>query len=382
MTTVTAKIQVYVDRDQATLLERTLDAYKHASNWLSGHVFTTFNLSQPSLNNLHYQELRTLFGLKSQMAQSVMKTVIARYKSLRTNGHEWGKVVFKHHELDLVFNRDYSVNDTVFSVNTLDGRVKLPYQRKGMTKYFDGTWAFGTAKLVRRYGKWFLHIPMTKLFPQLKADEVNNLVGVDLGINHIATTYDSHGKTKFYRGGIIKFMRGKFKATRKSLQQKQTPSARKRLKRIGQREHRYVSDVNHRIAKALVESHPQGTAFILEDLTGVRQATKKVRVKHRYVSVSWAFYQFRQLLEYKASMNNQTVILIDPKYTSQCCPKCGHTAKGNRDRKHHHFHCQRCHYQSNDDRVGAMNILRKGIDKVAELSATITMPSDELSASI
>ena len=217
MTTVTAKIQVYVDRDQATLLERTLDAYKDASNWLSGHVFTTFNLSQPSLNNLHYQELRTLFGLKSQMAQSVMKTVIARYKSLRTHGHEWGKVVFKHHELDLVFNRDYSVNDTVFSVNTLDGRVKLPYQRKGMTKYFDGTWAFGTAKLVRRYGKWFLHIPMTKLFPQLKADEVNNLVGVDLGINHIATTYDSHGKTKFYRGGIIKFMRGKFKATRKSL---------------------------------------------------------------------------------------------------------------------------------------------------------------------
>ena len=32
MTTVTAKVQVYVDRDQATLLERTLDAYKDGSN--------------------------------------------------------------------------------------------------------------------------------------------------------------------------------------------------------------------------------------------------------------------------------------------------------------------------------------------------------------
>ena len=105
---------------------------------------------------------------------------------------------------------------------------------------------------------------------------------------------------------------------------------------------------------------------MLEDLTGIRQATEKVRLKNRYVSVSWAFYQFKQLLCYKAKENGQSVILIDPKYTSQTCPKCGHREKANRDKKKHHFHCKRCHYQSNDDRIGAMNIHRKGIEFVSQ----------------
>lgn len=46
----------------------------------------------------------------------------------------------------------------------------------------------------------------------------------------LATTYDSKGKTNFYRGGVVKQKRGVFKAIRKSLQEKQTSSARHRLK--------------------------------------------------------------------------------------------------------------------------------------------------------
>ena len=210
---------------------------------------------------------------------------------------------------------------------------------------------FGSAKMVNKFGKWFLHIPISKEVPALTIDDVTNVVGVDLGINHLATTYDSKGKTNFYRGGVVKQKRGVFKAIRKSLQEKQTSSARHRLKQIGSRENRYMTDVNHQITKALTQKHPKGTVFVLEDLTGVRQATEKVRLKNRYVSVSWAFYQFKQLLCYKAKENGQSVILIDPKYTSQTCPKCGHREKANRDKKKHHFHCKRCHYQSNDDRI-------------------------------
>lgn len=57
-----------------------MDAYRSACDWLSGHVFETGDLNQASLNDAHYAEIRQRFGLKSQMAQSVMKTVVARYK--------------------------------------------------------------------------------------------------------------------------------------------------------------------------------------------------------------------------------------------------------------------------------------------------------------
>ncbi|HDR8450242.1 RNA-guided endonuclease InsQ/TnpB family protein [Bacillus cereus] len=366
MPTITAKIQIHVSDNQAESLKITTNAYRKACNWLSKHIFETKNLNQVNLNNLYYSDLRNQFRLKSQMAQSVMKTVIARYKSAKSNGHEWSLIDFKLAEYDLVWNRDYSLTKNQFSVNTLEGRLKLNYERKAMKKYFKSTWKFGTAKLVHKYKKWFLHIPMTKEYQTLDFADVNNIVGVDLGINFLATTYDSQGKTTFYNGNIVKHKRGKFKATRKQLQTRQTPSSRKKIKQIGSRENRYVTDVNHQITKAL-----RGTMFVLEDLTGVRSATEKVRVKNRYVSVSWAFYQFRQMLEYKAELNGQKVIVVDPKYTSQTCPKCGNIEKANRNKKLHTFKCKNCQYQSNDDRIGAMNLHRKGIKHISVVTTGV-----------
>ena len=79
---------------------------------------------------------------------------------------------------------------------------------------------------------------------------------------------------------------------------------------------------------------------------------------------SWSFYQFRELLEYKAKMNGSMVITVNPRYTSQQCPKCGHIEKSNRDKKNHIFCCKNCTYQSNDDRVASMNLYRKGIEYI------------------
>lgn len=371
ITTITAKIQIYVSDKQAESLKITANAYRKACNWLSKYIFETKTLNQVKLNNLYYKQLRKLFELKSQMAQSVMKTVITRYKSAKSNGNEWSLIEFKLPEYDFVWNRDYSLTQNQFSLNTLDGRLRLNYERKAMKKYFNGTWKFGTAKLVNKYNKWFLHIPMTKDFPESDHINVNNIVGIDLGINFLATTYDSQGKTTFYSGKIVKHKRGAFKATRKQLQKKQTPSARKKLKQMGSRENCYVTDVNHRITKALIDKYPKGTIFVLEDLKGVRSATEKVRVKNRYISVSWAFYQFRQMLEYKAKMNGQKVIIVDPKYTSQTCPKCGHVEKVNRNKKLHTFKCKNCQYQSNDDRIGAMNLHRKGIEYIGAVTTGV-----------
>jgi IS605 OrfB family transposase len=362
MSTVTAKIQIYVSDLEKDLLVETMQAYSNACNMISSDIFLNKELKQKTLHNNLYYQIRTQFFLGSQMACSAIITTLARYKSAKSNGHEWSEIQFKHPECDLVWNRDYSLTDDLFSVNTLNGRIKLRYQTKGMEKYFDGTWKFGTAKIVNKFSKWFLHIPMSKDSEQLQESDVNNVVGVDLGINFLATTYESNGKTAFFNGKQVKNTRGQYKATRKELQQRQTPSSRKRLKEIGQRENRYMADVNHCVTKALVTKYPKGTLFVLEDLSGVRNATEKVRVKNRYVSVSWAFYQFRQMLEYKAELHGHKVIVVSPKYTSQTCPKCGHVEKSNRNKKTHTFCCKNCSYTSNDDRIGAMNLYRKGIN--------------------
>ncbi|MCI1945627.1 MAG: transposase [Clostridium luticellarii] len=366
--TVTSKIQIYPSNKQIEILNNTMFQIRKALNYISKYIFDSNCLNQKQINEDTYYYLRETYYLKSQMAQSCMKTAIAKYKTNKSNGHDFTLVQFKNLEYDLVWNRDYSLNKNIFSINSLQGRLKISYQSKGMEKYFDGSYSFGTAKLIYKFNKYFLHIPMIKDYHQTTPFEINKIVGIDLGVNFLATTYDSFGKTVFYQGRHIKAKRGHYKILRKQLQECGSKSAKRRIKSIGSRENRYVSDINHQITKALVDKYGTNTLFVLEDLTSVRTATEKVTINNRYVSVSWAFYHFRQLLEYKAKMNNSMVIAVNPKYTSQTCPKCGHIEKANRDKKNHIFKCKNCSYQSNDDRIGAINLWRKGIEYIEQSS--------------
>ncbi|MFQ6085480.1 MAG: zinc ribbon domain-containing protein [Candidatus Bathyarchaeia archaeon] len=46
---------------------------------------------------------------------------------------------------------------------------------------------------------------------------------------------------------------------------------------------------------------------------------------------------------------------MDPNYTSQICPKCGHRGKGNW-RGYIHFECVECGYGADRDRVASLNL--------------------------
>ena len=365
--TITAKVQIVATDADKVLLDETMTVYRDACNYVSEYVFRTHDLKQFSLNKTLYFMLREKFGLKSQMTQSVIKTVIARYKTILENQKEWIKPSFKKPQYDLVWNRDYSLTQNCFSVNTLNGRVKLLYFAEGMSKYFDHIiYKFGTAKLMNKHGKYYLHIPVTYEVEESNLSDICNVVGIDRGINFVVATYDSKHKSGFVSGKSIKQKRANYSKLRKELQMRQTPSSRQRIKAIGQRENRWMQDINHKVSKALVESNPKHTLFVLEDLSGVRSATEHVRTKDRYVCVSWSFYDLEQKLIYKAKQNQSSVIKVDPRYTSQCCPICGHTEKSNRDKKIHLFTCKNCGYNSNDDRIGAMNLYRMGINYLVD----------------
>ena len=375
--TITAKVQIAATDTDKVLLNKTMSVYCDACNYVSDYVFRTHDLKQFSLNKILYSTLREKFSLKSQMAQSVFKTVIARYKTILENQNEWIKPSFKKPQYDLVWNRDYSLTQNCFSVNTLNGRVKLPYFAEGMSKYFNHSiYKFGTAKLVNKRGKYYLYIPVTYEVEESNISDICNVVGIDRGINFVVATYDSKHKSGFVSGKAIKQKRANYSRLRKELQMRHTPSSRRRLKAIGQRENRWMQDINHQVSKALATGNPKHTLFVLEDLIGIRNATERVKTKNRYVSVSWSFYDLEQKLIYKAKQNQSSVIKVDPRYTSQCCPACGHTEKSNRNKKIHLFTCKNCGYTSNDDRIGAMNLYRMGINYLADSQVPDTVVTE------
>jgi len=186
--TLTAKIRIYPTPEEASVLLDTMRAYRDACNYASRFAMRPENRTRIALHNALYYEIRSRFGLRSQMACSVFRTVIGAYRTLKTQRREDTVPEFKVPCLDLVWNRDYSLNEKFFSVNTLNGRMKLPYASKGMEKHLGCR--FGGAKLVYKKGKFFLHVSVTHEAPDVILSESSAVVGIDRGINFLISTYD------------------------------------------------------------------------------------------------------------------------------------------------------------------------------------------------
>ena len=77
-----------------TPLVEVSEAYRDACNHVSKYMFTRGMDDVPSFRELHdrlYLRLRTLYGLRAQMAQSAMRSVHTRYSALMTQIRDTGR---------------------------------------------------------------------------------------------------------------------------------------------------------------------------------------------------------------------------------------------------------------------------------------------------
>ena len=180
--TKTIKLRIHVSPEQEILFRQMTEQYRQACNFVSQYIFDNqFDLAYASLNRALYRNLRERFDLKAQLAQSTIKTTIARYKAVREQLHQkpyryknendkwqriyrtlewlWKPVFFKRPQADLVRNRDYSFVDggQTLSINTLGKRTKCAFEGEHFVEYLDGSWELGTAKLVELKGLWYLY---------------------------------------------------------------------------------------------------------------------------------------------------------------------------------------------------------------------------------
>jgi len=183
-----------------------------------------------------------------------------------------------------------------------------------------------------------------------KIDAVGTL-GVDLGIVNIAT--DNDGQS--FSGKQIDIVREKNAVLRANLQESGTKSAKRHLKRLSNKEARFHRDINHIISKKIVaKAKDTRQAIALENLKGIRKSVT-VRRTQRSRFHSWAFYQLRSFIEYKAALAGIPVILVDPRGTSHICPECGYNERGNRPNRDT-FRCVQCGFSGNADHIAAINI--------------------------
>lgn len=170
----------------------------------------------------------------------------------------------------------------------------------------------------------------------------NEWIGVDLNTTgHCVVTANPKTGKVSKLGKQAKHVHAKYKNERSNLQKK---GKYKAVKRIKNKESRVIKDINHKISRKIVnDAKDRKAGIVLEDLKGIRKTSKQNR-NFRYYLHSWSFYQLLQFIIYKAKLLGVPVVLIDPRYTSQQCSKCGHLG----ERKGKKFKCDCGHVENAD----------------------------------
>ncbi|MBC9716402.1 IS200/IS605 family element transposase accessory protein TnpB [Streptomyces sp. TRM66268-LWL] len=353
---------------QAPVLERTLHTVNACANQVSAGSYASYGLkgSVKDLRSMAYSELKAR-GLGAQATQHVIKRVVDAYTTLRANlragnlGLETSKRRRKAESKPIAFRPDaaHTFDDRCLSWNhdaqtvsiwTLDGRMKnlrfvcSPGALKQLAEYRRGE-----SDLIHRDGMWFLIATLD--LPEPEVYEPKGWIGVDRGINNLATTSDGDN----YSGRRLDRYR-RWQARKKAeLQAKKTRSAKQLLKKRARRESRRAAHVNHAISKTVVAvAQRTERGIALEQLQGIRERVT-VRRDQRARQSSCPFHQLGSFLEYKARRAGVPYLEVDPAYTSQRCPRCGHTERGNRPSRDHFF-CRRCGLAGPADHVAGVNV--------------------------
>lgn len=356
-------IKLYMTKEQKALVIETMNKYINtvnslvsvATNGTSISKYTTadVNANLPSaLTNQCIRDAKSIINKYNKDFRKVFakNKKLAKQKSSFTIKEPTVPILKKPY--CYVNNQNFKIKNNHIEFPVLiNGKSKRISIRTSITdnqKLMFADAKLGTMRIVYKGNKIVAQI----VYEVAKPEYINNgnIMGIDLGIKCPAVSYTSDGSIKFYGNGRKnKYMRRHYKYLRKKLGKAKKPDA---IKRIKNKEQRIMKDIDHKISHNIVKTAVAHNVKIikLEHLANIRSTTRTSR-KNNHSLHTWSFYRLAKYIEYKAKLAGIKVEYVNPAYTSQTCPKCGHVHHAN-DRN---YTCK-CGFHIHRDLLGAINI--------------------------
>ena len=352
----TLKLKLELSDEDKESLMQTVVLFNQVFNEVAEYGFEKRTHSKVSVHNATYKDIRGRHPeLPSSLIQGARDVACEALKGVKLKrlpeSRPYSAIRYNKRVIRIVFEHGFA---TVASIN---GRVKVSFSiPEYYEQYIDWETRSSTLRYDIRNDVFYLHVVIRTESPKPSGDTV---IGIDRGIVNIAVCSNN----VFFNSKEVKNTRAKYAYLRKELQSKGTKSAKRLLKKISRKERRFVTDVNHCIAKEIVNMPFDVVA--LEDLTSIRVNKRRGKNFNRKLN-NWSFYQLEQFIRYKAEALGKQVVSVDPRYSSQKCSKCGHTYKGNRDGSS--YRCRNCGFQIHADLNAARNIAQACISCLSRLS--------------
>jgi len=366
--TITKTISVKVFKPTKTKTE-ALEDLLNISTELSRFYIATMEgkgtFSKKALHTETYNIIKEQYkGIPTGLIQTIRDKAIETYKSYRAilknkkkaSIPEFKKPVVRFDNRTFTLHKTYNSFSYFVSVSAREGRIYLPivygdYQLAVLDKISEGEYKFCTAELSysKRLNCYVLNISYKYNVEEYRTFKV---MGVDMGIDNYAVFAVPGQVIKFFSGKRHNLKREHYSNLRKELGKKKLL---KKIKAIGNKEKRYMKDINHKISREIVKIAKKYNAAIqMEDLSNIRERVKMSRKMNRKLH-NWNFYQLQAFIEYKALAEGLKIMRIPPRYTSRMCHVCRHAEKGNR-KSQALFKCKACGYQAHADYNASMNI--------------------------
>lgn len=361
-------------REQYDPIRRSAEEYNRMWSSLISWCDSNKTVNRTRMQKENYRRLRDRHPtLPAQFACIAMRDAAGAMRSWNSN-HPKRRWNMKASRKALTINYDMramSLRGNLLTLSVAHGEKRVRLLLPDLPEWFTARYPEGkpnAAKLLLGDKPEDTRIALIYRIsdPQPLAD--GDVLGVDLGQHSLYM--DSRGGEAPY--ARVQGAKRRYAHNRKTLQEKGTRSAHRRLKAMKQREERFIRDVNHQASKRLANT--QGVqAIAFEDLTYIRrQASKRTKTgaRRRNMLNQWSFSQLQEFTAYKAARNGIRILMVDPSYTSQRCNRCGYVDARNRNGAR--FDCRRCGWSDNADHNAAMNIRDRALSSLAEEEHTST----------
>ena len=253
----------------------------------------------------------------------------------------------------------------------VDGRkVYLP--KIGWAEFWHSQNIEGTVKsvTVSRDGTHWTVSFQVEMEVDTPIHQASAAIGIDLGIATFAAFSDGtlHPPLNAYRKAEKQKARMQRRLAGMVQYSQNWKKQQRRIAKLDSRTANCRHDFLHKLSTDTSKNH---AVICLEDLQvknmsrsakGTmdepgRNVAAKSGLNKSILDQGWGM--FRGMLEYKQAWRGGEVIAVNPRYTSQTCPACGHVSKANRVQQAL-FSCVACGYAAHADVTAARNILALG----------------------
>jgi putative transposase len=361
----TFQFRLYPTRHQDTLLLKILDACRWVYNetlatrknawekdqktislYDANKLLPAWKVENPELGRVHSQVLQNV----QERVDLAFQAFFRRVKSGDAPGYPRFKGKGRYDSFTFK-QSGFTVQDKGLSLSKI-GTVEIIFHRP-----IEGKIKTLTVRK-DRVGNWFAcfscEVEISPLPP------IDQVVGIDLGLTTFAVCSD--GKEikrerwmKRDAKDIARLQRKKEKFAKGSSERKVVVKA---LQHAYQRQANQRKNFAHQESRKLVNEY-QFIAFEDLNIKGMQAQGNKV-INRGVADVAWN--QFVQITSYKAVGAGRSVVLVDPKNTTQICSGCGEIVPKDLSVRTHA--CPHCGLKLGRDQNAALNILSRGLARL------------------